>query len=197
MFAAGVFYVRAFHMQNSLMNKNERIIWFIWGVLTIFFIVVIVYLNRELKWYLTETSYFTKSLRGIDSSYSNYYILYSVNLISAFICSLLLLGENISTIIRRRKALLIRWELLILGVVAIMLALMKIWFVLIYYNIILPSDFDISIPIEINKIITLNDFWDNALMLAAGMLFARAFHIKIDSSDIEETTLNKPSEITP
>ena len=185
MFAAGVFFVRAFHVQDSIMNKRERIIRFTWSLSTIFFIVVIIYLNRELKWYLIEASHITNSLGGVNSTYSDYYILYSVNLISAFVCSLLLLGENISAIIRRRKALLIKWELTILGVAAIMLALMKIWFIIIYHNIILPADFAISFPTEINKIITLNDFWDNALMFAAGMLFVRSFHIKIDQVDLK------------
>lgn len=190
MLAAGVFFVRAFHVQDSIMNKRERLKWFAWSVSTIFFIVVIVYLNRELKLYLMETSHIMKTLREIDSSYSDYYILYFVNITSAFVCSLLLQGERIAAIIHRRKALLIRWELLILGVVAVMLALLKIWFIIIYLNI-LPIDFAISFPTEINKIITLNDFWNNILMFAAGMFFVRSFHIKIDPIDLKDSEISE------
>lgn len=189
MFAAGVFFVRAFHVQDRIINKNQRIIWFTWSVLLIFFIVVIVYLNRELKWLVMEKSYIAKSLGS--TSYPDHYVLYFANIISTFVCSLLVLGENISTIIRQRKALFIRWELFILGLVAIMLALMKIWFVLIYINIIFPLGFDIGFPTEINKIITLNDFWDNALIFAAGMLFVRAFHIKIDKINFKDSEIKE------
>ena len=66
----------------------------------------------------------------------------------------------------------------LMGIVVIMLVLMKIWIILIYYNLLLPADSDIGFPTVINKIITLNEFWGNILMFAAGMLFIRAFHIK-------------------
>lgn len=176
--AAGVFFVRAFHVQDILIDKRERGVRFIWSILTIIFIMVIVCLNHVL-WHLMDN----------PDSLSNFYIRYFLNLISAFVCPLLLSGENISNIIRRRKSLLIRWELVILGIVAILLALMKIWIILISHNFISLDGFNAAFIPAINYIISFYEFWVNALMFASGILFVRAFHIKIDQ--IKDDKINE------
>lgn len=54
--------------------------------------------------------------------------------LSAFICSLILQGEEIENIFRRRKSLTLRKEMLILGAIVFLLGFMKLWYVRIFSN---------------------------------------------------------------
>ena len=182
MFAAGMLIIRAFHVLSgevivdSSMKKKERKIWLVWNSLAILLILVVVYCHYKLNWYLLEN--------GIDS---RYYILLIWQIISAFIFSLALQGEEIRNIIRRRKKILIRWELLVLSIIAILLSLMKFWLPYFMYYAFPECDLFILISQKLLR----GYFIDIALMFAAGMLIISAFHVLSDESDIKKNEINE------
>ena len=176
MLAAGIFFVRAFHVKGSLMEKKERIIWLTWSVLTIFFIVAIVYYNQILIRYANQS----------PGPYYRYYVPLLINIISAFSCFLLLFVENISTIIRRRKALCVHWELIVLSIIALLFAILKICLPLLFPHSLSPDNFNIII-----YSIFVSTLWDDAYMFAAGIFFVRAFHAKLEQIDLIDGELDE------
>ena len=167
MFVAGVFFVHAFHIQDGLIEKKNRKNSFIIYALLLLLIVVIDYCN---VWFFQ--SEFNKTREFL-------YILYFSNIFKIFAYSLVLQGEKILTIIRNKKALIIRWELIILGFIAVLFAIIKNWLPLIFpqydagfglFNVMIQS-------------IIVSEIWQIAYMFAAGMLFVRAFHVKTDQID--------------
>lgn len=112
------------------METKDRKNCFIFNAVAIFLIVVIVYLNYELLTYSLKQ--LKPASNGIYYGPSPLYLSQFAYYISAFLCSLLLQSEEILTIIRRRKSLLVRWEMILLGIIALLLALIGIWLPLLF-----------------------------------------------------------------
>lgn len=169
MFVAGIIFVHAFHIQDSLIEKKNRNFFFILYALLVLLIVVIDYCN---VWFFQ--SKFNKMSGFV-------YILYSLNIFKIFAYSLVLQGEKILTIIHNKKELFVRRELIILGIIALLFAIIKLWSALILYD---------STSTIIQSINT-SSLWQIAYTFAAGMFFVRAFQIKTDQIDLKDSELNE------
>ncbi|HVI39722.1 MAG TPA: hypothetical protein VM577_03605, partial [Anaerovoracaceae bacterium] len=134
-------------------NRNKN---FILYALLILLIVVIDYCN---VWFFQ--SYLNKVSGFV-------YILYLLNILKIFVYSLILQGEKILTIIRNKEVIFVRWEMVFLGIIALLFAIIKIWLALFLHD---------NTSVIIQSINTSN-IWQIAYMFAAGMFFVRAFHIK-------------------
>ncbi len=169
MFAAGMFFVRAFHVKDGLMDKRDRTISFALNAIAVPLVMASVYMMFLIVNYIFTSYSVPLYLRD--------YVPY-IGLFFTLVCALLLQGDEIIKIIHRRKSLLIRWELLILGIVALLFAVGKIvgYFYFAEHDYINSSSFVFGI---IDSIMT-TELWSTAYMFAVGMFFVHAFHIKTD-----------------
>jgi len=148
------------------MQEKDRKIYFTLNVIAIFFIVVIVYFAYKFEIYIH------KPTEGSPSFFP-----YFVNMISAFLCCLLLQGEEILKISRQRNSLFIRWDLIILGIIAFLLGFIQFWFYLLFPHFQF-GETKFGFIDKIVAIIMVGNFLDIAYMCAAGMFFIRAFHVQ-------------------
>jgi hypothetical protein len=148
------------------MEKKQRTSCFVWNVLTILILMVLIYINYKVKWYALD-----------HDTFSPYMGQFVGRLASAFILSLLLQKEEILTIVRRRRTLVIHWELIFLTIIVILLALIKLWFPVLFPNLPSPEAVKYSIFSIFALGILESTFGDIAFMFLSGFLLVRAFNV--------------------
>jgi len=158
------------------MEKKQRISGFVWNILIILILMVLIYVNYKLKWYSLS-----------HNTFSPYYVALLGNLAAAFICALLLQKEEILTIVRRRGTLVIHWESILLSIVVLLLALIKIWFPVLFPNILSPDSTirNSILSIFIHSILE-STFGDIVFIFISGFLLVRAFHIEVTENEMNE-----------
>jgi hypothetical protein len=155
MFAAGVLLVRAFHLQDVLIERKRRKNYLLLYVSLILLIVLIGYFK---VWVFIN----------IEKFNLNIYIINILNIFYVFIYSLILQAERIIPIFHKGKILQIHWEMIALSIAALFFAIIEIWMEQHLYES----------PSTIFQSITGSVLWQAAYSFAAGMFFVRAFSVR-------------------
>lgn len=135
----------------------------IWNLFAVLCVLVSIYLIYKFNWYLLE-HHPDYGRYGLNNSRWNtlpraYYLILA-QIAATFICALLIQGEEIVKIVRQRRNLLFRWEMLILSAMSLFFAHMHF-----------------SLPGHFSKVV---------FAFAAAVLLIRVFHVKALPSDLQD-----------
>ena len=148
------------------MQEKKRKVSFSLNAMAIIFIFVIICLNTNQSLFYTP---------GPLKHWTDYLPFLALNL-CAFLCSLMLQAEEILMIYRKKKPLVIRWELIAVGAFCFLLGLEK------YLSLLLiPTSQFANLHFGfamITEAVFLADNVDIVFMFAAGVLLVRAFHLQ-------------------
>lgn len=147
------------------MEESKRKASFLLSMTAMILIFIIICLNTNQSLFYTP---------GPFKNWTDYLPFLSLNL-CAFLCSLLLQAEEILTIYRKRKSLVIRRELIIMGALCFLLGLEK-YFCLLLIPASQLANLGFGFAI-ITEAVFLAGNIDIVFMFAAGVLFVRAFQL--------------------
>lgn len=170
-FTSGLFLVGIFHIsKGNLITQKEKALWLIWNLFAILCVLITVYCLYKYDHYLLDAN-------GISES--RFYNSVMAQIAGAFICTLLLQGEQIVNMIRNRQRLLFRWELFLLAAIACFFASMHFWLFDFLKAIgLFPFGPGPSIGDIIMAYLLRNNFSVIVFACAATVLLLLAFHIK-------------------
>lgn len=157
MFAAVILFVHAFHIQDGLLEKKRRKNYFILYILLILFIFVISYCD---VWFFQS---------GFKRMNWFIYVLNFLNVFEIFIYAIVLQAEKLLSVIRMEKVFFVRREMVVLGIAAVLLAILQFWSALLLNGV----------DSEILQSINTSNMWQIACMFAAGIFFARAYKTEV------------------
>lgn len=177
MFASVIFFVKAFTAETvetdsdtHIFKNKQRIMSIVWNGVVFLVIGFLLYLN----YILTHFQFLSKMPNAEVMNKDLFYIL---NIVSTLICAFMLQREEILNIIHNRKTVKIYWEMICLGTVALVLAFLRFWIILLFPDLFVSINPHNIIEVTCHRIM-LNYFWDVICAFASVMFFVKSFRVK-------------------
>lgn len=144
------------------MEKQERINSFLWNLLSILLLFFVIGLVSGIGqyFYIVQPHFSSEQAMAL---------IFSSLILGGFLCSLIIDGSKTKTVIRQRKNLTIRKEGIILSIIAIFLAVMKLWLSPVLTLIFSDTPYPIFFHIFLS-----GHFGDIVLAIAAALFLIHA-----------------------